>query len=354
MNPLLANFTFEIAQHRNKNIIWIFFYYSKENMDILHLFCKPRYSVTKKAWYIPNTKANRSFVGLQENYQHITENIHPIHHHAFKQFINYLTLKSYSNNTIETYRTEFLSFLNFFDDVAVENLTPDQLQAYFLVCATQHKLSEATINSRMNAVKFYYEKVLKYERMFFDIPRPKKPLQLPKTLNKKEILLLFSVTDNLKHLMILKLCYGMGLRVSELAKLKIIDIDSQTMTVRIERGKGKKDRFVTLPQSILEDLRLYYVTYRPSYFLFEGRGGSEISTRTIQKVFRDAMHKAKIQKNVGIHSLRHSYATHLLELGTDISHIQKLLGHESIKTTLCYTHVSNHTLRSVISPLDQL
>src|SRR5699024_5486032 len=150
------------------------------------------------------------------------------------------------------------------------------------------------------------------------------------------VLKLFAVTQNLKHRLLLQLCYGMGLRVSEIVNMKIEDIDSYRMQVRIDRGKGKKDRVINLPQTVLEDLRTYYKTYRPKKYLFEGQQGGQYSKRSAQVVFKNAMKKAGIQKSIGIHGLRHSYATHLLEMGTDISFIQRLLGHNDIKTTLIY------------------
>ena len=152
----------------------------------------------------------------------------------------------------------------------------------------------------------------------------------------------------------LKLCYGMGLRVSEIVNLKVSHIDSGRMQVHIVGAKGKKDRYVNLPESILDELRNYYKEYKPKVFLFEGQYGGIYSVRSAQAVFKDAMRKAKINKVVGIHSLRHSYATHLLEYGTDISFIQKLLGHKDVSTTLIYAKVGNKTLAKVASPLDRL
>jgi site-specific recombinase XerD len=236
----------------------------------------------------------------------------------------------------------------------VSDLSPERLQSYFYYCAHELKLSENAIHSRMNAVKFYYEQVLHREKMFFDIPRPKKPLSLPKSLNFEEVKRLFSVVSNHKHLLMLKLCYGLGLRVSEIVHLKIRDIDSQRLKVLIERGKGKKDRFVNLPESVLKELCQYYLEYQPKEYLFEGQFGGAYSVRSAQTVFKAAMDKAGIHKKIGIHGLRHSYATHLLELGTDISLIQKLLGHNNIKTTLIYTQITDKSLIKVKSPLDYL
>ena len=196
--------------------------------------------------------------------------------------------------------------------------------------------------------------MLHREKMFIEIPRPKKKEILPKVVSKSDIAKMFSHVDNLKHRVMLKLCYGMGLRVSEVVKLKITDIDSKRMLVHIEAGKGKTDRYVTLPSSVLDDLRNYYRTYRPKTYLFEGQNGGQYSIRSVQAVFKNTMQKAKVNKSVGIHGLRHSYATHLMESGTDMYFIQKLLGHNNIKTTEIYAKVSDRQLGNIKRPLDNL
>ena len=206
----------------------------------------------------------------------------------------------------------------------------------------------------MNAVKFYFEQVLYRERFFMDIPRPKKPSILPKAISTHDIKKMLKTIENKKHLLLLKMCYGMGLRVSELVHLKITDIDSKRMQVLICAGKGKKDRYVVLPQSVLEELRAYYKEYRPKTYLFEGQNGAQYSVRSVQQVFKNAMKKANINKRVGVHSLRHSYATHLIEQGTDIRFVQDLLGHKDIKTTMIYTGLTDAAKRKIISPLDHL
>jgi site-specific recombinase XerD len=190
--------------------------------------------------------------------------------------------------------------------------------------------------------------------MFFDIPRPKLPQTLPKMLNKREIAKMFSAIENPKHLLMLQLCYGMGLRVSEIVNIKIEDIDSETMRVHIVGAKGKKDRYTPLPQSILENLRNYYIKYKPKIWLFEGMHGAQYAIRSVQAVFKNAINKANIKKIIGIHGLRHSYATHLIETGADIRVLQDLLGHNSIKTTQIYTHVTDVSLSKVRSPLDDI
>ena len=281
-------------------------------------------------------------------------NIHPVNQNSVKKMVELLRLKGYSNNTIKTYQNEFAQFLSALKNYPVDSCDAQKLRSYMLYCHERLKLTENTLHSRLNALKFYFEQVLHRDKLFFDIPRPKKHLQLPKTIHQKDIKKMFDLTTNLKHNTMLKLCYGMGLRLSEIINLKITDIDSNNMQVFIEKGKGKKDRYVNLPQSILEQLRAYYKEYRPKTYLFEGQNGGQYSARSTQQVFKNALQKAGINKKVGIHSLRHSYATHLLEQGTDIRFIQELLGHKDLKTTLIYTDVSNNSIRNIASPLDKL
>ena len=202
--------------------------------------------------------------------------------------------------------------------------------------------------------RYRFEQVLHRDNMFLEIPRPKSPSRLPKMLSRKEIVKIIDANGNLKHRILLKLCYGMGLRVSELVALKLTDIDSASMLVRIEPAKGKKDRVVVLPQSVLEELRTYYLEYKPQKYLFEGLGGGPYSVRSAQSVFKTAMKKVGFKKEIGIHGLRHSYATHLLEMGTNIRLIQELMGHSDIKTTEIYTRVTDVSKSKIKSPLDGL
>ncbi len=353
-NP--KNYQFTAGFHRQKKVIWVQFPYNLELKNQLKNICKAFWSATQKSWYVTDNNHYRELFEMAPNYigkQSLTK-ISDQNAMELEKMMNILILKGFSQNTLKTYTIEFAQLLYSLKSFPVQDLSPERLQSYFLYCVQKLEVSENQIHSRMNAIKFYFEKVLHREKMFFDIPRPKKPKLLPKTLNTNEIKKLFSVVDNSKHKIILQLCYGMGLRVSEIVKLKVEDIDSTSKKVFIARAKGKKDRYVNLPESILEDLRWYYKQYRPAEFLFEGQFGGAITTRSVQQVFKNAMRKAGIQKTIGIHGLRHSYATHLLEYGTDVSLIQKLLGHNDIKTTLLYTHVSERTVDKVVSPLDKL
>jgi site-specific recombinase XerD len=356
-NP--QNYQFSLGEHRDKNVIFIHFQYNQQlQNELKDKFPSTKWSATKKCWYVTDVNSARKEIGFPpktEMGKAVMSQIFPVNQAALKKMHELLLLKSYSPNTIRTYCTEFAQLLFLLKNISVDTLTPQRLRAYFLYCVKKIKLSENAIHSRMNAVKFYFEQVLKRDKFFFEeIPRPQKKSSLPKVISKADIAKLFSKVENPKHALMLKLCYGMGLRVSEIVNLKITNIDSKRMLVHIEAAKGKKDRYVTLPTSILEDLRNYYRTFRPKTYLFEGQYSGQYAIRSVQAVFKNAMQKAKINKSVGIHGLRHSYATHLLECGTDMYFIQKLLGHKDIKTTEIYAKVSNRHLQNVKSPLDDL
>ena len=276
---------------------------------------------------------------------------------ALQKFKQQLILKSYSPSTIRTYTNEFVQFLHTIKEKPATQFTTARIKDYMQYCSEKLKLSENTLHSKINALKFYYEQVLHHEKFFWEIPRPKKPLLLPKLLNEIEISKLFNALANKKHKAMLFTAYSAGLRVSEVVNLKIVDIDSQRMQIFIERAKGKKDRYVNLSPLLLDILRKYLLEYepRPVKYLFESeQTKGAYPTRTVQQVFYNAKNKAGIKKEVGIHSLRHSFATHLLDKGTDIKYIKELLGHFNIKTTERYLHVSKKQLINIVSPFDDL
>jgi site-specific recombinase XerD len=192
------------------------------------------------------------------------------------------------------------------------------------------------------------------QRKFYTLQRPDKEQALPTVLSTAEITNILKAAENLKHKAILTVIYSAGLRIGEVVKLKIKDIDSERKQIRIEQGKGKKDRYTLLSAKTLELLRAYFTAYRPKEYLFEGQDGGQYSTRSIQAFFQEICRKAGIKKKVSVHTLRHSFATHLLENGTDLRYIQALLGHESTKTTEIYTHVTTKGFDQIKSPLDNL
>lgn len=285
------------------------------------------------------------------------EKISAVNAHVLPNMEQYLKLKSYSPSTRRTYLQEMTHLLQLLKDIPADELKPEHLKRYLIHCHEKLMLKENTLHSRINALKFYYEQVLNREKFFWEIPRPKKQMILPKVLGEEEVARLFNALTNIKHKAMLFTAYSAGLRVSEIAALKISDIDSSRMQIRIENAKGKKDRYVNLSPVLLDILRGYIRNYkpRPRKYLFESEQSSEAyPTRTIQRIFYLAKEKARISKNVGIHSLRHSFATHMLEKGIDIRYIKDLLGHFSIKTTERYLHVTKEKLVNIISPLDDL
>ncbi|MET0243420.1 MAG: tyrosine-type recombinase/integrase, partial [Flavitalea sp.] len=201
---------------------------------------------------------------------------------AMLLFLENLALKSYSKNTVRTYQNEFYQLLKILGETDVRILSSERLRKYFLYCIRQLHLKENTMHSRINAVKFFFEQVLGREKFMFEIPRPKKPEILPRVIAIEHVKKLFAVTQNLKHNTMLKMCYGMGLRVSEIVNLRVADIDSKSMRVFLERAKGKKDRYANLPVSILSQLRDYFLEYRPKHYLFEGATGGQYSIRSVQ------------------------------------------------------------------------
>lgn len=288
----------------------------------------------------------KPIVPVHENNQHVLP--------AMKQA---LILKAYSPSTIKTYLNEMSQFLQAIKHFSANDFTVLRLKSYLQYCFEKLKLSENTMHSRINALKFYYEQVLGRERFFWEIPRPKKARQLPRFFSQDEITAIINSLGNKKHKAMLMLAYGAGLRVSEVIALKTSDIDSSRMSIFVRAAKGKKDRMVILSPVLLVMLREYAREYKPSKkgYLFEGNlKDGPYSARSLQEVLQAAKKKAGILKPGGIHSLRHSFATHLLEKGTDVTLIQKLLGHNDINTTMIYLHTSNKDLLRIVSPLDDL
>jgi len=273
---------------------------------------------------------------------------------ALEAMMRELTLKKYSVNTIRNYRNEFTRLLKLLGKIPVADLTEEQIRSYLLWLIEKKNCSEAVVHTAINAIKFYFEQVLHNKRVVYYIPRPVKPQQLPRVHAKLKVGEMIMQAGNLKHRCMLMLAYSAGLRVSEIVNLEMADIDSSRMTIFVKRAKGKKDRVVGLSQVLLENLRNYFKEYRPMRYLFEGKPGEPYGVRSLQLVFAEVKKKAGVHMKGGIHTMRHSYATHLLEGGTDIRIIQDLLGHNSIKTTVRYTHVSIKNIQQVKSPLDDL
>ncbi len=266
-------------------------------------------------------------------------------------YLQRLELKRYANNTVKVYVQFFEQFINMYPDRALESLNEVDVRRYLQTLINKN-LSTSYLNQAINAIKFYYEGVLGMPNRFYDLERPRKERHLPKVISKEEILDIIAHANNLKHKCIIQLLYSSGLRRSELVQLKLEDIDSKRMLIHVKQAKNKKDRYTLLSTNVLADLRLYCEQWQPSNYLFEGMHGQPYSPVSVLKVVKSAAERAGIRTRVTPHMLRHSFATHLLEAGTDIRQIQVLLGHSSTKTTEIYTHVANHTFTAIKNPLD--
>jgi integrase/recombinase XerD len=260
----------------------------------------------------------------------------------------------YSSTTIKTYIMLFEELINHYLTYEINKIDEKMIVTFCRYLVIDRKVSASYQNQAINAIKFYYEKVLGGQRKLYTLERPNTEKALPVVLSTQEITSISKTVTNLKHKTILTVIYSAGLRISELVNLKIKDVDSERMQIRIEQSKGKKDRYTLLSPKSLALLRQYFKEYKPKTYLFEGQNGEQYSTRSIQAFLHEAIIKANIKKKVTVHTLRHSFATHLLENGTDLRYIQVLLGHESSKTTEIYTHVTTKGFDQIKSPLDNL
>ncbi|WP_238769900.1 tyrosine-type recombinase/integrase [Maribellus maritimus] len=324
-------------------------YLVKNNFEL-----NPFFEILKNHAYIDYSALRKSFEivnqeSIENDYSFRSQTKLP------KGYREILKQKRYSENTIRSYTAYFKDFVHYFRDSELNEITQEQINYYILELVQNHQISASQQNQRINAIKFYYEKVQRGDRRLYSIERPRKSKRLPKVLSKEEIQQIIMQCNNLKHKCILSLIYSAGLRRSELLSIKLTDIHSDRGMIRIEAAKGQKDRYSLLSVSLLKLLRIYYKQYRPKYWLFEGPvRGEAYSSSSISKILTEATYKAGIRKRVTPHMLRHSFATHLLEQGTDLRYIQELLGHGSSKTTEIYTHVSKRYMEKIKNPLDDI
>jgi site-specific recombinase XerD len=238
----------------------------------------------------------------------------------------------------------------------VDTVTPEDVEAYQRYLVTERKWGFSSFNQSVCALRFFYKECLgKADWTIARMPYQRKRRVLPEILSPEEVAAIFDACSNLKHKTLLMTSYGGGLRLGETLALLPSDIDSRRMMIRVEQGKGRKDRYVMLSQTLLEQLRVYWKAFRPVRWLFEGqKKGQPLAPSTAEKIFTAAAGRAGIKKGVSFHSLRHAFATHLLEGGTNIRVIQALLGHQCLTTTQIYTHVAKTYVNQTMSPLDRL
>jgi integrase/recombinase XerD len=266
---------------------------------------------------------------------------------------NEMKLRGYSHKTVKAYQSCIRSFSQHFSPRHPRDASNSDIREYLLHLMNVKGYSKATINQVINALRFLFVELYKRPMVLGEIPRLKKEQKLPDVLTQTEVLNILDSVGNLKHRTILMMVYSAGLRVGEAVRLKVGDIDGERKLIHLRGAKGKKDRFTLLSDVALRSLREYYKQYKPNEFLFEGaHGRKHLSERSIQNVFERAVADVGIRKHATLHTLRLSFATHLLEAGTDLRYIQELLGHSSSKTTEIYTHVSKKSIGKIISPLD--
>ena len=270
-----------------------------------------------------------------------------------RDFVQILEVKQYSKNTIAAYNSVIKLALQYFKKPLVK-VTDNELHKYFHLLVTSKNASVSYQKQMVMALKLYFKEV--HDRsvhLEFLLPE-RSPEKMPVVLSKQEVSKILNAITNVKHKAMVSLMYSSGMRIGELLSLKIIEVDSDRMMLTIRQGKGKKDRIVPLAFGLLPILRGYYKEYMPKVYLFEGPKAKRYSSSSFNSVLKKAAKKVKIGKAISAHTLRHSYATHLLEQGTDVRVIQKLLGHRNIKTTMIYTKVAETTLLGVTSPFDNL
>jgi len=323
------------------------------------------WNTTQKLWSVPNTEENMCLLKeiFKQNYelQHPeesrsipTKQLNVRSQAVLERFEAKIILKGYSLSTLKNYRANIINFLSYFEEQELEELTKADIESYVYKLKVKYKISETKQNIVINSIKFLYEKVFEKPRAYYNIQRPKKSQSLPNVLSEKEVVRLINSPSNIKHKAILYTIYSAGLRISELVSLRIEDIRHDEKVIFVKCSKGKKDRFTLLSHTLLSLLERYIDKERPSYWLFEGAEGGRYSTSSIQKIFRRAVKDANINPWATPHTLRHSFATHLLQSGVNLRYLQSLLGHNSTKTTEIYTHVLKADQALIMSPLDKI
>ncbi|MDR2924540.1 MAG: site-specific integrase [Azoarcus sp.] len=272
-----------------------------------------------------------------------------------EQFVQWLRSKRYSRNTVKAYADAVVVFLRFVSGKALREIDNRDVVRFNNDYVLKRKLSESYQNQAVSAIKLFFKTLENRRLEVAKVHRPRHAKTLPAVLSKEEVKLILEAHGNIKHRAMLSLIYACGLRRSELLNLKPSDVDSRRHILIIRQAKGKKDRITPISEKLIEMLREYYKAHRPQGWLFEGQtDGEKYSEKSLENVLKQAVQKAGIRKPVSLHWLRHSYATHLLESGTDLRYIQELLGHKSSKTTEIYTHVSTRSIQNVVSPFDTL
>jgi site-specific recombinase XerD len=265
-----------------------------------------------------------------------------------------MILKGFSSATIRNYQSNLVQFLKYFENAEYREITKEQIEGFVYYLISKYKISEQKQNQLVNAIKCYYEHTLGMPREYYEITRPKKSKNLPNVLSEEEVRAIINFPTNTKHKAILHTIYGAGLRVGEIIRLRVKDIRSADGYIFVKDAKGKKDRHTVLSSFLLDLLRVYFKEYKPSYWLFEGQEGGQYTAQSVQRIYRRAVKGTNSNPWSTPHTLRHSFATHLMQRGVNIRYIQSALGHASTKTTEVYTRVLGISNKTLKSPLDTL
>ncbi len=332
---------------------------------VVRSFPQRQFSKTHGCWYVPYAKAALTL--LMEK----LSVCQPVMVRGFSDFLpqekiniiqpalpdgyhEHLIRIRYSPATVKTYESQMRNFLSFIHPRTIQDISDEMIKKFLEYLVVTRKVSISTQNTAINAIKFYLERVHHGERKVYFVDRPLSETKLPEILSEEEVMAILRSAENVKHKTMLYAIYSAGLRRSELINLMPNDIDRSRNVIRVRGGKGKKDRETLLSKTLLVLLDQYYEKYQPRKWIFEGADGKSYSESSLQKVFATALAKSGIKKGATLHTLRHSFATHLLEHGTDLRYIQALLGHNSSKTTEIYTHVTKKGFDKIRSPLDNL
>jgi len=352
--------------HKNEKRVKLIFNFDVEIMNILDSFDDVAWSSSMNCWHMSSKELY--LTDLQKKFKDIanivekssidindaTKDYSIEHAESIQQFKRYLINRRYSEQTIKNYIRRITHFLDFYKNKGIDSLTNEDVQTFNYECIIKKKASFAVQKQLMTSLRLFLNVVSNTNIEIDEIERAKGSRKLPEVFSKKQIEKIINCTQNQKHKTMLLLTYACGLRRGEIGNIRMSDINSERKLLLIRKAKGKKDRFVPISEKLTETLRTYYKSYKPQKYLFETEPGKPYPAESAYKVFKRALEISGIKKKVGIHSLRHSYATHLLENGTDLRYIQKILGHKSSQTTEIYTHVSNRNISNINSPADDL
>jgi integrase/recombinase XerD len=369
-HPTLEVLRLDIETHKGCSVLMLRFPYNRVLIEAVKKLPQVKWSASRRVWLLPFSpqviETVKNKLGLiaqiddteaQNKVQQMqrAERMQHTYSHKLEKYTHWLRSKRYNANTIKTYTDAVSIFLKHMDGKPVEKIEQSDFIRFNNEYILKNGYSASYQNQVVNGLKLFFGTVENRKMEIDEMHRPRREKRLPNVFSKQEVKLLLDKTNNLKHKAMLSLVYACGLRRSELLHLQLSDLATDRKLLLIKKGKGNKDRVVPLSEKVTVLLREYYRAYTPKNWLFEGQyAGEKYSERSLQKVFANALEQARIKKPATLHWLRHSYATHLLESGTDLRYIQELLGHKSSKTTEIYTHVSTNQIQKIRSPFDDL